>query len=198
MLARLTTRIVRLPDGCAVAIRPAQPGDAPSVQAFVRMLSPLARRRRFLGALSELSPAQLDRLVRPHDPRDLSLVAVSARPAGGHVVAMAQYALDDASSAEFALVVGDAWQGQGLGERLLERLLARAAGAGVHRMGGFVLAGNAPMLALAAKLGFDCAPDRDPELVRIEKRLPPKTTRLADRLWPLVAPRAARLLGGAA
>lgn len=190
MPAAFSARSARLPDGRAVLIRAARPADAPAVQAFVRWLSPLARRRRFLGALSELSPAQLDRLTCVRDPRELSLLAFAGSAQGAPVVAMAQYALDDPASAEFALVVADAWQGQGLGVRLLERLLERAAKAGVRTIGGFVLAENAPMQALAAKFGFDCARDRDPELVRVAKRLPqaPAATGLAQRVRRLIAP----------
>jgi acetyltransferase len=190
MPAAVHPRITRLPDGRAVLVRAARPADAPAVQTFVRWLSPLARRRRFLGALSELSPAQLDCLTRARDPRDLSLVALAGDAEGGPIVAMAQYALDDPASAEFALVVADAWQGQGLGMRLLERLLERAAEAGVRKLNGFVLADNAPMRALAARFGFECTPDRDPELVRVERRLTPPApaARFAERVRRLVAP----------
>jgi acetyltransferase len=189
MLAAFSARSARLPDGRAVLVRAARPADAPAVQTFVRWLSPLARRRRFLGAVSELSPAQLDRLTRVQDPRDLSLVALAGGAEGGPIVAMAQYVRDDPASAEFALVVADAWQGQGLGMRLLERLLAHAGEAGVRKMSGFVLADNVPMRALAARFGFDSAQDGDPELVRVERRLapPPPPNRFAERVRRLVA-----------
>jgi acetyltransferase len=165
------------------------------VQAFVRWLSPLARRRRFHGALSELSSAQLDRLTRAQDPRDLSLVALAGGTERGAVVGMAQLALDEPASAEFALVVADAWQGQGLGLRLLERLLAHAAEAGVRTLGGFVLADNAAMLELTAKLGFVSRRDLDPDLVRVEKRVAPRTSTFTERLRQRVAQRAVRALG---
>jgi acetyltransferase len=166
-------RLVRLRDGRAVVVRSARPADAEAVQQFVRELSPLARRRRFFGALSELSPAQLDRLTGAQNPRDLSLVALSAHAGEPRVVAMAQYATDDPGAAEFAVVVADAWQRQALGARLLELLLGRAAEAGVQVMNGYALAENGPMLALAARLGFALTDDRDPDLVRLERPLPP-------------------------
>lgn len=165
-------RLVRLRDGRAVVVRSAKPADGEAVQQFVRELSPLARRRRFFGALSELSPAQLDRLTGARNPRDLSLVALSAHAGEPRIVAMAQYATDDPGAAEFAVVVADAWQRQGLGARLLELLLERATEAGVRVMNGFALAENAPMLALAARLGFALTDDRDPDLVRLERPLP--------------------------
>jgi acetyltransferase len=166
-------RLVRLRDGGAVVVRSARPADGTAVQQFVRELSPLARRRRFFGALSELSPAQLDRLVGAQAPRALSLVALSANDGEPRIVAMAQYAPDEAEAAEFAVVVADAWQRRGLGARLLELLLERAAWAGVRTMNGFALAENGPMLALAARLGFVSAEDRDPDLVRLERPLAP-------------------------
>ena len=175
---------VRLSDGRTVAIRPARPADAEAVQQFVRTLSPLARRRRFFGALTELSPAQLDRLVGTRNSRHLCLVAVTANPGEPRIVAMAQYAADAPEAAEFAVVVADAWQRQGLATRLLGVLLERARLAGIRAMNGFTLAENGPMLALAARLGFALAEDRDPDLVRLERPLPPpaRAARFAGRL----------------
>lgn len=183
---------VRLRDGRTVVVRSARPADGEPVQQFVRALSPLARRRRFFGALTELSPAQLDRLTGAHDPRNLSLVALSANAGEPRIVAMAQYATHDPGAAEFAVVVADAWQRQGLGSRLLELLLEQAAAAGVQVMNGYALAENGPMLALAARLGFALTDDRDPNLVRLERPLQPRGTRwVADRLRRLVARRPA-------
>jgi acetyltransferase len=182
-------RLVRLRDGRAVVVRSAKRADGEAVQQFVRELSPLARRRRFFGALSELSPAQLERLTGAQNPRALSLVALSAHAGEPRIVAMAQYATEDPGAAEFAVVVADAWQRQGLGARLLELLLGRAAEAGVQVMNGYALAENAPMLALAARLGFALTDDRDPGLVRLERPLPPSRGArwVADRLRQFVA-----------
>jgi acetyltransferase len=174
-------------------VRRARPADREAVQRFVRELSPLARRRRFFGAVAELSPAQLDRLTAVQDPRNLSLVALSVNAGEARVVAMAQYASADSEPAEFGVVVADDWQRQGLGERLLEMLLARAAEAGVRAMSGAVLAENGPMLALAVKLGFAVAEDRDPDLVQLGKALPParRAAWLAEPLRRLAARRRA-------
>ncbi|HSD54590.1 MAG TPA: GNAT family N-acetyltransferase [Burkholderiales bacterium] len=187
--------LVRLRDGRVVAIRPARPADAQAVQAFVRGLSPLARRRRFFGAVSELSPDQLDRLTRIRDPRDASLVAIAADAGEPCIVAMAQYATLDSPEAEVAVVVADAWQRQGLGARLLEMLLERAAAAGVQLMNGHVLAENGPMLSLATRLGFAFADDRDPGLVRLERSVPPprRAVWFAEQLRRLVARRPAAI-----
>ena len=184
-------RLARLRDGRAVVVRSARPADADAVEQFVRELSPLARRRRFFGALSELSPAQLDRLTGAQNPRDLSLVALSAHAGEPRIVAMAQYATDDPGAAEFAVVVADAWQRQGLGARLLELLIGRAAAAGVQVVNGYALAENAPMLALATRLGFALTDDRDPDLVRLERSPPRRANWVATQIRRLVLQRPA-------
>jgi len=62
--------------------------------------------------------------------------------------------------------VADAWQGRGLGRALMELLIARARARGYSRLVGNVLAVNAPMLGLAASLGFTHAMDpEDPEQI---------------------------------
>jgi len=55
---------------------------------------------------------------------------------------------DDPRSADFALLVVDGWQHQGLGSALLLRLAAIAAARGIERFVGFVLSDNTPMFAL--------------------------------------------------
>ncbi len=64
-------------------------------------------------------------------------------------------------SAEFAVVVADAWQGRGLGHALMRMLVGCARRRGFRRLVGNVLAANAPMLALVARLGFESRPDPD-------------------------------------
>jgi acetyltransferase len=191
--------IVRLRDGRTALVRRARPGDRDAVQRFVRELSPLARRRRFFGAVAELSPAQLDRLTGVQDPRDLSLVALAVNAGEPRIVAMAQYASAGSQPAELAVVVADAWQRQGLGERLLKMLLARAAEAGLRAMSGSVLAENEPMLALAAKLGFETSGDGHPNSVRVTRPLPPprRAAWLAEPLRRLVSQRPAVLAAAA-
>jgi len=59
------------------------------------------------------------------------------------------------------MVVGDRWQRQGVGARLLRRLLAVAKLAGIPRVTGVTLAINTSMKALCRKVGFRLQPDPD-------------------------------------
>lgn len=147
-------------------LRSLQPADAALVQQFVRDLSPSSRLERFFTPINELSPAQLLRIT---SGRGLSLAAVV-----GHekIVGLAEYFRVRRDEVEFAVVVADDWQGQGLGEQLLRALLEHAGRAGVERVGGVTRIGNRPMRALARKLGFDIARDEDPELLRMQRATP--------------------------
>jgi len=143
-------------DGTALVIRPIDPDDAAREQAFVRELSPHSRRLRFMGALRELSPAQLARFTHIDVAREFALVALQRDADGNEVqVGVARFATRaDARSCEFGIVIADAWQGRGLGRHLMTRLIRAAAGRGLQRMSGEVLADNHAMLALARSLGF--------------------------------------------
>jgi acetyltransferase len=55
--------------------------------------------------------------------------------------------------AEPAIVVGDRWQGRGLGTKLLEELADRARTEGIARFAGVVLAENQDAIRLLERLG---------------------------------------------
>jgi acetyltransferase len=162
---------LRVRDGRRVFIRPVLPSDAARVQAFVRALSRESRRNRFFYPIAELSPDQLARMTRASDPRELALVAYDAAATTPSIVATAQYAICEDECAEYAIAVADAWQRQGLGERLTELLLGYAKAMGLKAICGVVLDGNTAMLRLTAKLGFTHASHRDRALVAIERAL---------------------------
>ncbi|MFC1813978.1 GNAT family N-acetyltransferase, partial [Thermodesulfobacteriota bacterium] len=63
--------------------------------------------------------------------------------------------LPDGEQAEFSVLVGDKWQGKGIGAELLKCCLVGAKHLGVQRVWGLVLAENTQMLKLGRKLGFD-------------------------------------------
>ena len=68
----------------------------------------------------------------------------------------------DGKRAEFAILVGDPWQGKGVGAKLLERCLVIAKERGIQTVWGIVLHENTGMLALARKLGFEVSKSDEP------------------------------------
>ena len=167
-----TAQVVRLKDGRPVALRVAGAEDAMAVQRFVRGLSEQSRRYRFFAPVRELSPDQLERLTRSHPPDELALVGeITVETGESRIVALAQYVVCEPLDAEFAVVVDDAWQRQGLGLQLVGVLAEQAARAGVTVLSGFVLPDNWPMLSFLARLDCELDADSDPNLIRAVKRL---------------------------
>jgi GNAT superfamily N-acetyltransferase len=168
--------------GARIVIRPVLPQDEDLTSAFFGSLSPRARRQRFLSPMRLLPPGLSKRLTDVDYSEHLALVAEVFSNAGETVIAEARYArLPDGRSAEFAVSVAEPWQGLGLARLLLEKLVSRAASAGIRCIVGETLASNARMLQLARQAGF--ALRRSPEIAGImllEKRLEPPLPRPAE------------------
>ena len=146
-------------------LRPLTPDDAVRVQAFVRGLSSRSRYERFFTSIAELSPKQLERITAGAG------FSIGAFDAAGRLVGLAEYARSSELEAEFAIVVADELQGQGLGAQLVGALLEHAKRSGIARLAGVTHARNRAMRLLARRLGFGVQPDEDPELVRMERAL---------------------------
>ena len=138
-------------DGTRLAVRPMRPEDVARERRFFDSLSARSRYQRFMQHLPALSPTMLARFTQLDYDRELALVALR----DDEFVAVGRYAPNaDGETAEFALVVADAWQGKGIGRQLLERLCGAARTAGYEALYGHILEANHDMLDLARRLGF--------------------------------------------
>jgi acetyltransferase len=150
----------RTPAGVELTIRPVAADDAGRELRFLESLSPQTRYERVFSHRGLLRPGELRQLVRFDVRREIALLAAARGSAGEEIVAVARLKKSaDGSACEFAIVVGDAWQRQGVGGRLLERLLAVAKLAGIRRVDGVTLATNTAMKALCRRIGFQLRPD---------------------------------------
>jgi acetyltransferase len=157
----------QLPDGSDVLIRPIRPEDAELTQGFVRGLSEESRYFRFMDVVGELSPVALARLTQIDYAREMALLALTEVDGREVELGVARYAVNpDGDSCEFALVVSDAWQKQGIGHKLMDVLMDVARGKDIKVMEGEVLKTNRPMLKLVESLGFGIEPHPEDEGVR--------------------------------
>ena len=159
-----------LRDGTVLHVRPIRPEDAELERAFVNGLSEQSRYFRFFYRLHELTPAMLARFTQVDYDREMALVAIhdgAGEPPLRSFVAVARYTANpDAESAEFAIVVADAWQGRGVGRVLMQRLIDSAKRRGLSRLEGAVLRANANMRRFCEGLGFVTHDDpNEPEQV---------------------------------
>jgi acetyltransferase len=158
---------ITLQDGASLLVRPIRPEDEPLIVDFHAGHSEHTLRMRFFGLVRTLTRDSLIRLCHLDYDRELALIAVDQQGSTPHIAGVSRYYLHpETGDAEFALVIGDAWQKRGLGNQLMRRLIAIARERGVKRLVGQVLAENTPMLQLVGRLGFSVQPMKDASVVR--------------------------------
>jgi acetyltransferase len=164
-----------LQGGVAATLRPIRPEDAVLEHAFVHGLSEQSRFLRFMFALHDLAPAMLSRFTQIDYDRELALIAVIDTPDGEKQIGVARYiTLDDEETCEFAIVVGDEWQGKGLARQLFGTLIDAARQTSLKVMTGITLRDNSRMLDLARACGFKLHTDADdPSLMAMTLQLHP-------------------------
>jgi RimJ/RimL family protein N-acetyltransferase len=143
-----------LPDGNVVTIRPIQADDGERLQLAHERLSQESRYRRFLSSKPQLTAADTRYLVDIDGCDHYALVATVAEPDGEAIIAVARFVRlpEDRRTAEFAIVVGDAWQRQGVAGELLGRLADAAVTRGVTRFRASMFADNVAIHRLVARL----------------------------------------------
>ncbi len=162
-----------LPDGSAATLRPIRAADMELERAFVRNLSPQSKFKRFLGELRELSPEQLYRFTHPDPDREAAYVVIRSTVGGEEQIGVGRYAVDAGGEiCEFAITIADAWQGKGIGKRVMNALLRDARARGLRRIEGYVLATNARMLGFCRGFGFAVEASPGDPTVRIVQRAP--------------------------
>jgi acetyltransferase len=162
-----------LPSGQSLCVRPVRHDDGELEEAFVRGLSVESAYQRMLSGGTKVTPEWIESMTHIDYDRHMAFAVTTVRDGVEQFAGVARYIVDPAAlGAEIAIVVGDAWQGQGLGRRLLATLLEHAKGAGVREAVGIVLATNKAMLRLARSMGFSAtAEPGDATVMRIRRDL---------------------------
>ena len=151
---------IDLHDGTRVHVRPIRAGDKALLEEGLARLSAETVRRRFMAAKPRLSAGELRYLTEIDGHDHIAFVAVlDADPGQMVAVARSVHLAGTPDTAEMAIVVGDEWQGLGLGSALAERLAEAARDAGIRRLAAVMLAENEParrlMLRIARRLAGD-------------------------------------------
>jgi acetyltransferase len=138
-----------------IFIRPIRPEDAPLLVELFDTLSPQSVYYRFFTPLKQLPHHMLARFTQIDYDREIALVARQESEAGEKFLGVARVITErDRKKAEFSIIVGDPWQGIGIGAELMKRCLTIAKANKIEKIWGIVLPENANMIALGKKLGF--------------------------------------------
>jgi acetyltransferase len=159
-------------DGTPVLLRPMKPEDEPLVSDFLSKCSEETVYFRYFRLIRNWTHQMLIRFTQNDFDREIGLMAISQPPGPEVMLGVCRLVMAaDRSSAEFAVIVADPWQGKGLGPKLVERVIAIAREQGVKLLYGEVLAQNQPMLDMVKRLGFALKKDAEGQTVRAEMEL---------------------------
>ena len=147
-----------LKNGTRVLLRPIKPEDEARFNEFLMSLSEETMRFRFFQILKELSHEALTRYCNLDYDREIAIVAELQQGSRQIIGAGRVIVEPDGKSGEFAVLVGDQWQGFGLGSRLMDYIVTVAKDMRLERIFGYVMANNYKMLRLCGKKGFSLEP----------------------------------------
>ncbi|NTU83173.1 MAG: GNAT family N-acetyltransferase [Chloroflexales bacterium] len=152
----LAATLFRSRRGRPVQIRRADPEDAEALARMLGGLSVETVTRRYLMPCTmpaERARREAERLAR-HDDGQIVLVA-QADGAAALIVAVAELVRDrgEQGVAESAIVVADAYQGEGIGRQVAACLASEAVGAAIRRVRATLFATNTPVRRLIRSLG---------------------------------------------
>ncbi|AWS49215.1 GNAT family N-acetyltransferase [Streptosporangium sp. 'caverna'] len=117
--------------------------DEERIRCFLAALSPRTQTQRFFTGVNRPSASMVRTLLAVDERRD-ALLAVRGELLVGHAMSYR----GEGTDVEIAVVVGDEWQGRGVGARLVRRLLHRASAGGARTLGMDVLGDNRRVLAM--------------------------------------------------
>ncbi|MAY67658.1 MAG: GNAT family N-acetyltransferase [Rhodospirillaceae bacterium] len=140
-----------------VLLRPIRPEDEPEHREFLDRLTPADIRFRFFGLVREFPHSEIARLTQIDYDREMAFIASAPKAdgTGRETLGVVRTVTDpDNETCEFAIIVRSDLKGQGLGYKLLDKMIGYCRARGTKTMTGQVMAGNHPMLDMVRALGF--------------------------------------------
>jgi acetyltransferase len=161
----------RAKDGTEILVRPIRPEDEPMLVKFHETLSDRSVYFRYFHMIKlsqRIAHERLTRMCFIDYDREMALVAEcrEEKCAEDRILGVGRLTkLHGTNEAEFAVVVSDSWQRQGIGTELLTRLIEFARNEKLSCIKADILLDNQEMVNLAKKLGFSITPAEDPSMV---------------------------------
>ncbi len=125
------------------------------------------KRFRFFGPIKEPTHEMLIRYTQIDYDREMAIIAELTEEGKKKMAGVVRIIADPYNeTAEYAIVIGDPWQGQGLGTIMTHYILEIARNRGIKKVYAYVLEDNEDMLRLFEKFKF--TPRREEDLYRVE------------------------------
>ncbi len=149
----------KLKNGTSVLLRPIKPEDENLLDELFQSFSEQTMRFRFFQVIREMSHETLTRYCNIDYNREIAIVAQTGEDEKRRIIGVARLILQPGrKSGEFAVVVGDRWQGLGLGSKLVDYIVEISKDMGLDNICGDVIAANLKMFRLCEKKGFKMEP----------------------------------------
>ena len=142
--------------GQRICVRPIRPEDSAQHRRFLERITPEDLHMRFFAAMRGVPERELAHFTQIDYEREMAFIAVAPGADGAEeTLGVARASADPENlEAEFALLVRSDLKARGLGGLLLDKLIRYCRSRHTRFLTGRALAGNAPMLRLAAASGF--------------------------------------------
>ncbi len=148
-------RHITLKDGTEMTLRPIRPEDTPLEAEMVKNVSRQSLYFRFFGFVPGLDEKKVSRFTHIDYDREMAIVAVRENETGPEIVGVVRIVGDGwRESAEYAILVSDAWHGHGLGSILTDYILEIARAQGYQKVTATFLKTNGAMRRLFERKKF--------------------------------------------
>ena len=159
-------RTVLIRRGRPVLLRPIRPEDEPLQEEMFQTFSEETKRFRFFGPIKE-SHEMLAHYTQIDYDREIAIIAELNSDGRKRMAGVVRLIADPYNeTAEYAIVIGDPWQGQGLGTIMTRYILEIARTRGIRKVYAYLLEDNATMLELFQKFKFTATKEED--MYRVE------------------------------
>jgi acetyltransferase len=144
-----------LSNGLKVKLRPIKPEDEPLEKELFNRLSKETIYFRFFGYLPSVDHSILSRFTHIDYDREMAIIAQITDKGQNKMIGVVRMIADPWNeSAEYAIVIADDWQGQGLGTVLTNYIFEIARDRGIQKIEADVLDSNQSMIHMFKKWGF--------------------------------------------
>jgi acetyltransferase len=145
-----------LRNGQDVLLRPIKPEDEPMWLEMFQNFSEESIRYRFFQMLKDTPHEVRVRYCNIDYDREIAIVAELTEEGRRKILGVTRLSIEpDGKSGEMAFIVGDRWQNQGLGTKMVDYVLDIAKEMGVENVYFIMLPDNYRALSLTKKMGFD-------------------------------------------
>ena len=155
-------------NGSTVFLRSIQRSDVDRLLGLVRRFSRETMYLRFHHVVTKMSREEATIFCTIDYDHTFALVVTIGEESGEKLLAVARYyRLPSEDAAEFAIVVADRYQKQGIGTHMMKELSAAAKNSGIRFLRGEVLVENKDMMHVIEACGFQVSEELEEGVYRV-------------------------------